>query len=88
MTVNQAVEAGRYLDKISAAITEIDALVAHTNNSMLQQNQATESINESISSIVISAEGVANSSGQAKENASDVNKLGIELSKLVNQFKV
>jgi len=88
LTVNQAVEAGRYLDKISAAITEIDALVAHTNNSMLQQNQATESINESISSIVISAEGVANSSGQAKENASDVNKLGIELSKLVNQFKV
>jgi len=88
LTVNHAVEAGRYLDKISAAITEIDALVAHTNNSMLQQNQATESINESISSIVISAEGVANSSGQAKENASDVNKLGIELSKLVNQFKV
>ena len=88
LTVNQAVEAGRYLDKISAAITEIDALVAHTNNSMLQQNQATESINESISSIVISAEGVSNSSGQAKENASDVNKLGIELSKLVNQFKV
>jgi methyl-accepting chemotaxis protein len=88
LTVTQAVEAGRYLDKISAAITEIDALVAHTNDSMLQQNQANESINESISNIVISAEGVAISAEQAQENASDVNKLGIELSKLVNQFKI
>jgi methyl-accepting chemotaxis protein len=87
-TVNQAVEAGLYLDKISAAITEIDSLVSHTNNSMLQQDEATESINKSISSIVSSAQGISTSADAARENASDVSNLGIELSKLVNQFKV
>ncbi|MBQ4832536.1 HAMP domain-containing protein [Pseudoalteromonas sp. MMG010] len=88
VTVTQAVEAGEYLDKISAAITDIDGLVMHTNTSMQQQNEATESINESISSIVISAQGVSKSIEETKENAASVNNLGSELTKLVNQFKI
>jgi len=88
LTVSQAEEAGEYLDKISGAIAEIDSLVMHTNNSMLQQNEATESINENISNIVLSAQGVSDSSEKAKINALDVKNLGFELTQLVNQFKV
>jgi methyl-accepting chemotaxis protein len=86
-SVEQACEAGKSLQAIETAVSNISQMNTHIASASDNQREQADLVNHNIEQISAVAENVASGAAQTYESSSQVGHLSSQLGKLIGQFK-